>query len=173
MRDYSGHDLDGSAARRHIASEGEYGHGNGGETASALSPSQACSLMREASIGEQGNSAVRAGALQTMQQTHGNRAVQRSIQANSRPASVGRVSVQRSALGAIPTAMDQARRAADAAAATNKPKEDQSGGWPELPDWLTPDGIGKAGSDLLNGIFGGAGGPGSASPTDEGWIEGL
>lgn len=81
--------------------------------------------------------------------------------------------MQRQGLGAIvPSAMDAARRASAAAAAT-KPKEDQNGGWPDLPDWLNTGGIGEAGSEILNGIFGGSAGPGNyGSPTDEGWLEG-
>ena len=96
MADYSNHDLDTGGEKARADSENHIGNESASETIPAPSPADSHSMLREASIGACSNSPVRAAALRTMQQTHGNRAVQRYIQ---RAKSQQAVPVQRFGLG--------------------------------------------------------------------------
>ena len=83
MSDFSNDHFDATGVRPRLASDSHVDFERAQETTSTLSPLDSQSLMREASIGTRVNSPVRASSLLTMQQTHGNRAVQRVIQRSS------------------------------------------------------------------------------------------
>src|SRR5688572_697255 len=65
-------------------------------TTSAAQGQFGAPILSDLSLRERGNAPVRQAAMQTLQHTHGNRAVQRTHSANSTSGTSGRVSVQRS-----------------------------------------------------------------------------
>lgn len=151
-------DYDFDAAHRQARSNHQDLNGPGAQSPSSSASYAASGLLSNPASCNKCNGPARAEATLAMQGTHGNRAVQRSLQANTNPSSGGRVSVQRvSITNALPIIIDQARRAAAIGAAGSQPKEDKGGWWPDLPDWLNTGGSGGSGPSSEEGWFEGSG----------------
>jgi len=83
-------------------------HSNESQEAEKDTGAQSRRLLSTVSLGRSSNSAMRASAMQTMQRTFGNRAVQRMSQGGVTNTSVPRVAVQRTPVNPPPEWWDQA-----------------------------------------------------------------